>query len=238
MSAANAAAAPLPFSVIIPTLNEVEQIADTLSAARRAFGASAEYIVVDGGSRDGTPDAARALGAIVLTGPAGRGLQMQTGASAARGEVMLFLHADTLLPADSATQLTRALRDPAVVGGAFALDFTFEQQRPLIMSVLARAITLRSHLFRTATGDQCIFARSIVLHAIGGVPREPLFEDVLLFRRLRAAGRVVILPARVKTSPRLWQRVGPFKLIVLHLGFRLLHGIGVAPARLARWYYR
>src|SRR5687767_1964834 len=72
MSAANAAAAPLPFSVIIPTLNEVEQIADTLSAARRAFGASAEYIVVDGGSRDGTPDAARALGAIVLTGPAGR----------------------------------------------------------------------------------------------------------------------------------------------------------------------
>ena len=238
MSAANPPEALLSFSVIIPTLNEVEQIADTLSAARRALGASAEYIVVDGGSRDGTLEAARALGATVLTCPAGRGQQLQTGASAARGEVILFLHADTLLPADSAIQLSRALRDPAVVGGAFALDFTFERQRPFIMSMLAKAITLRSRLFRTATGDQCIFARSIVLHAIGGVPREPLFEDVLLFRRLRAAGRVVILPAHVKTSPRLWQRVGPFKLIVLHLGFRLLHGMGVTPTRLARWYYR
>jgi rSAM/selenodomain-associated transferase 2 len=233
-----ARAAVLPFSVIIPTLNEAQHIAGTLSAARRTFGARAEYIVVDGGSGDGTADIARAHGALVINRAAGRGQQLQTGLDAARGEAVLFLHADTLLPADAMEQVTHALGAAGCVGGAFALDFAFEQWRPPIMRLLARAITLRSRVFRTATGDQCIFARSSVLRALGGVPREPLFEDVLLFRKLRSAGLVKILPARVKTSPRLWQRVGPLRLILLHLGFRLLHGVGVPPARLARWYYR
>lgn len=223
-------------SIIIPTLNEVDQIERTLSAARHSFRGSAEYIVVDGGSTDGTAQLARATGAVVLSSSGGRGQQLQCGLLAARGQVTLFLHADTLLPANAAEQVDRVLRNPACVGGAFALDFAYGSQRPLLLRVLARAITLRSRLFRTATGDQTIFARTAVLHAVGGVPTEPLFEDVRLFGRLRRAGRVVILPARVRTSPRLWHRVGPLRLILLHLGFRLLYAIGVSPARLARWY--
>lgn len=223
-------------SIVIPTLNEADQIEPTLRAARRAFGDSAEYIVVDGGSTDGTVQLARAAGALVLNAPAGRGRQLQNGLAAARGGVTLFLHADTLLPADAAEQVDQLLRDPACVGGAFGLDFAEGGGQPLLLRVLARAITLRSRLFRTATGDQTIFARTAVLHAVGGVPRDPLFEDVRLFQRLRNAGRVAILPARVRTSPRLWHRVGPLRLILLHVGFRLLHAVGVPPALLARWY--
>ena len=224
----------MKFAVIIPALNEARFIETTLSAARGAL-PDAQLIVVDGGSTDGTAQIAAAHGAQVLHATPGRGNQMHAGAAASSREVIIFLHADTLLPADAAPALERALTDPNVVGGAFSFGFGTERV-PFILRQLARGITLRSALFKTATGDQAIFARREVLERIGGVQNIPLFEDVRLFRQLRRAGRVVILPTAIATSPRLWQQVGPLRLIAIHLLFRLLHALGVSPNTLARWY--
>ena len=221
------------YSVVIPTLDEAARITRVLTAARDAL-PGAEVIVADGGSADHTRALASAAGALVLEGPRGRGLQLARGAAAARGDVVIFLHADTLLPPDAGAAIDAALQDEGCVGGAFSLSFD-EERVPFLLRQLARLITLRSGLFRTATGDQAIFARRSLLARIE-LPSDPLFEDVRLFRVLKRSGRVVILRARVRTSLRLWQRVGPLRLISIHLAFRLLHSLGVPTWRLARWY--
>lgn len=224
-------------SVVIPTLNEADNIGQTLRAAKVAFGAEAEYLVVDGGSTDQTVEAAAREGARVVSGPLGRGLQLQAGAKAARGTVVLFLHADTRLPADAGMAIESALADPGVVGGSFRIGFDpADRPLPFPLRWLAPGINLRSWLFDTATGDQAIFARRAVLDGIGGVPPLPLFEDVRLYRALRKAGRVVLLRSIVLTSARRWRKAGPFRLILLHLLLRVLHTLGVPPARLAKLY--
>lgn len=220
-------------SVVIPTLNEGARIERTIASARAALDGP-EIVVVDGGSLDATRARAERAGAIVIASPRGRGLQLDRGARHSSGRVVVFLHADTTLPADAGRVLQQALAEPDVVGGAFR--FGFDQRVPFVLRQLARGITLRSTVFKTATGDQAIFATRAALQSIGGVPHVPLFEDVRLFGALRRHGRVVILPAAIGTSPRLWQQVGPIRLIGIHLLFRLLHALGVSPARLAGWY--
>lgn len=224
------------FAVVIPTLNEERRLPATLAAARAALGERAEYIVVDGGSSDATVEVAGAAGARVLHAAGGRGAQLAAGARAATASVVLFLHADTLLPADAAPALDAALVDPRVAGGAFRLRFDAGEGGSLALRLLARGISLRSRVFRTATGDQAIFARAATLAATGGVPELPLFEDVRLYRALRRVGRVRLLGARVTTSPRLWKARGTLRVVALHLAFRALHSAGVSPHRLARWY--
>lgn len=226
------------FAVVIPTLNEERRIGRTLAAARAAFGDDAEYIVVDGGSRDATERRARAAGARVLRARGGRGAQLAAGAAAASAPTIVFLHADTLVPRDAAVAMTAALQDPSVVGGAFRLRFDPAERPTAALRLLARGIGFRSRAFRTATGDQAIFARAATLAAIGGVPALPLFEDVRLYRALRRAGRVRLLDAAVTTSPRLWRARGTCRVTLLHLALRALHAAGVAPERLAHWYYR
>lgn len=221
------------YSVVIPTLDEAARIARVVLAARQVLPDS-EIIVVDGGSRDNTRSLAAAVGAYVIEGPRGRGLQLAHGAEAAAGDVVIFLHADTLLPEDAASAIESALRAGECVGGAFSFGFDADGGS-FVLRQLARGITLRSSLFLTATGDQAIFARRSVLAQLE-LPSDPLFEDVRLFRELKKRGRVTILPARVRSSPRLWQRVGPLRLIAIHLAFRLMHALGVPTWRLARWY--
>lgn len=224
-------------SVVIPTLNEADNIGQTLRAAKVAFGAEAEYLVVDGGSTDQTVGIAEREDARVVRGLLGRGLQLQAGAEAARGTVVLFLHADTRLPADAGAAVESALTDPQVVGGSFRIGFdSTDGPLPFPLRWLAPGINLRSWLFNTATGDQAIFARRAVLDVIGGVPPLPLFEDVRLYRALRKAGRVVLLRCTVQTSARRWRKAGPMRLILLHLFLRALHTAGVSPARLAKLY--
>jgi rSAM/selenodomain-associated transferase 2 len=221
------------YSIIIPTLNESRRVERTLAAARAAFGGEAEYIVTDGGSTDGTADIARTAGARVITGRRGRGEQMHRGFEAATGDVCVFVHADTLVPASARDSITAALQDQRVSGGAFGLEFVEKSRR---LALLQRAINLRSRTFGSATGDQVIFARRAALHAIDGVPRVPLFEDVRLCRALRRRGKFVILEERVETSARLWQNMGTMRGVLLHLVFRGLHALGASPAFLARHY--
>lgn len=230
------------FSIIIPTLNESARIERTLSAARSAFGDAAEYLVADGGSSDGTRAIAERAGARVITCAPGRGVQLDQGFQASSGEICVFLHADTLPPETAQTAIEAALRDATVSGGAFRVAFGDHadpgQNANSAKQVrwLAHAINVRSRLFRTATGDQAMFARRSALEAIGGVPRVPLFEDVRLCRNLKRVGSFRIVDAAVETSPRLWQSVGSLRGIGLHLLLRSLHAAGASPERLSRYY--
>ncbi|MGQ0560940.1 MAG: TIGR04283 family arsenosugar biosynthesis glycosyltransferase [Gemmatimonadota bacterium] len=221
------------FSLIVPTLDEAALLATTLESARAAFGDDAEYIVTDGGSTDATCAIAREAGARVVNGTRGRGEQLDRGFRAARGEVCIFLHADTRLPADARIAIERTLTSPDTAGGAFSLDLSASD---VWLRLWQRAINLRARLFQTATGDQAIFARRELLAAVGGVPRVPLFEDVRLCRALKRAGRFAILPERVRTSARLWREIGTGRGILLHLTLRALHALGASPVLLARFY--
>ena len=207
-------------SVVVPTLDEAEALPATLAAARQP--GVCEVIVVDGGSRDGTLAVARPLADRVLA-----------GAAAARADVLLFLHADTRLPAGYAQAVAGALADPAVVGGRFDVRL---DAAGLAYRALGRLISLRSRLTRVATGDQAIFVRRVVFERLGGYPLVPLMEDVALSRAMKRAGRVACLSETVTTSARRWQRHGVARTVLLMWALRAAYYAGVPPARLARVY--
>lgn len=186
-------------SVVIPTLDEAAELPVTLARTVPLDGV-AEVIVSDGGSTDGTPDLARAGGARVVTGPPGRGGQLRRGAQAAVGEVVVFLHADTWLPADAAGVIRRLLARPGTVGGGFRKAFRDGT------AVIRLAAAWRSMVFTRVTGrffgDQAVFVRRDVLEAADGVPDVPLMEEFELARRLVRHGRLRLAPATVLTSAR------------------------------------
>jgi rSAM/selenodomain-associated transferase 2 len=218
-------------SVIVPTLDEEATIALTLAQARRP--GEVELVVVDGGSRDGTVHAARPLADRVLDAPRGRAAQMNAGAAAARGAVLLFLHADTRLPDDYPALVADALAPADVVGGRFDLRL---DAPGLAYRVIERLIGLRSRLTGVATGDQAIFVRRDAFVRVGGYPAIPLMEDIALCRALKRAGRMVALRDVVVTSARRWQRDGLVRTVALMWMLRLAYYAGVSPARLARAY--
>lgn len=224
-------------SVVVPTLNESGWIGPTLERARSVLGGDAELIVVDGGSVDDTRDRAREAGATrVLRCRPGRGRQLNAGARAARGRVLLFLHADTRLEQGSREAILEAAAGGADLGchrfGVYPPPRRFGR-----WSLLERAVNLRSRLFRTATGDQAIFATRSHLRRTGGFPDQPLFEDVgFVARSRRAGGRFRILPITARTSRRRWESAGFITTVLLHLGLRAGHALRIPPGRLAEWY--
>jgi rSAM/selenodomain-associated transferase 2 len=218
-------------SVVVPALNEAAQIEAALASARGA--AVRDIIVVDGGSTDGTQRLARPHADLVLSAPRGRALQMNAGAAAARGAVLLFLHADTRLPVGFDAAVLDALADPATVGGRF--DVRLVPSAPLLRLVAA-SMNLRSRLSRIATGDQAIFARRTVFEALGGFEPIPLMEDIAFSRALKDRGRIACLHQRVETSSRRWLGRGPLRTIALMWWLRLLYACGVTPERLRRLY--
>ncbi len=191
--------------------------------------------MADGGSEDGTRAVARARARLV-DAPRGRGRQLNAGARAARGDVLLFLHADTWLSQGSADSLTRALARDEVAGGCFKVALRGPSASRPIARLLVRSINARSRWLRTATGDQAIFARRRVFDRIGGFSEGELFEDVLFYRALRRCGAVVLLDPPARTSDRRWRQRGYPRTIASHLLLRLLFLMGVNPARLARVY--
>lgn len=217
-------------SVVVPTLNEAAVLARTLAAVPAGF---FEVIVADGGSLDGTTAIALEHGARVTVSPAGRGPQMNAGAAAARGGTLLFLHADTTLPTDAAARIGAALADPGVVGGAFRLGIDSPDLR---LGLIARAANLRTRITGVPYGDQALFVRRDAFDAAGGFPDVPIMEDVALGRALKRQGRVVLLPARVRTSARRWEREGVVRTTLRNAALISLYRLGVPPARLARWY--
>ena len=191
---------------------------------------------MDGGSTDATAAiAARFPQVRLLASPRGRARQMNAGARAARGDVLLFLHADTLLPDGALAAVEAAVGDPGVVAGRF--DVRFDNPRP-VFRMIAWFMNPRSRWSGISTGDQAIFVRREVFEALGGYPDMPLMEDVELCRRLKRRGRLAALRLRVTTSARKWEREGAVRTILLMWALRLLYMVGVPPARLHRWYYR
>jgi rSAM/selenodomain-associated transferase 2 len=213
-------------------LNEKGSIAGTLKNLR-ARAPEAEIIVVDGGSEDGSADAARELCDILIQSPRGRARQMNAGAARASGEVLAFVHADTLVPSTFAADIDVAMSDPGIVGGRF--DLTLDASG-LPYRLIGRLISLRSRISRTGTGDQAIFVRRRVFEALGGFPQMDICEDLELTRRLKRAGPVACLRSRVVTSARRWQRGGLIRTVLRMWTIRLCYLAGVSPARLRRWY--
>lgn len=225
-------------SVIIPALNEAGCIRAAIRSARDA-GAD-EVIVSDGESRDGTVEAARPLADAVVVSPRGRAVQMNAGARASSGEVLLFLHADTLLPAGAAAAVREAVSTGRAVGGAFSVRLGVSPDtspgRRALLALTGRMINVRARLFRSYTGDQGIFVERSVFEEMGGFPEIPLMEDVELSRRLARGRRTALIPVPVVTSARRWERSGPVRTILLMWGLRVAHRLGMSPARCARIY--
>ena len=196
----------------------------------------AEVVLVDGGSTDATAAiAARSPRARVLASPRGRARQMNAGARAARGDVLLFLHADTLLPDGALAAVEAAVGDPGVVAGRF--DVRFDNPRR-VFRMIAWFMNQRSRWSGISTGDQAIFVRREIFEALGGYPDMPLMEDVELCRRLKWRGQMAPLRMVVTTSARKWEREGAVRTIVLMWALRFLYMAGVSSVRLHRWYYR
>jgi rSAM/selenodomain-associated transferase 2 len=218
---------------VIPVLDEAARIGARL--AEVAALDVHETIVVDGGSRDATCDVVRAHPAArLMTAPRGRGPQLNAGAGAATGDVLLFLHADVTLPPDAIAWIARALAEPGVVAGAFRVR-TIADACPNRLGPLLRLADLRSRYTRLPYGDQALFVRRIVFEAAGGFPDEPLMEDVAFARRLRRAGRIVTVPAYVRASGRRFLR-RPLMSVVAMWTFPTLYRLGMPTRTLARFY--
>ena len=218
---------------MIPVLDEAARIDARLTEVA-ALGVH-ETIVVDGGSRDATCDVVRRHPSVrLVTAPRGRGPQLNAGARAATGDVLLFLHADVSLPRDAPAWIARALAEPGAVAGAFRVH-TVADAGANWLGPLLRIADLRSHVTRLPYGDQALFVRRDVFERAGGFPDEPLMEDVALARRLRRAGRIVTVPAYVRASGRRFLR-RPLASFVAMWTFPTLYRVGVAPRTLARLY--
>ncbi len=226
-------AVPAAMSIVVPARDEAAQIAATLEALQPWRAAGHEVVVVDGGSRDGTVALARERADRVIAAPAGRARQMNAGAGVARGEVLVFVHADTRLPANAADAIAAALAPGGRVWGRF--DVTIEGRSPALPLVSA-LMNLRSRWSGIATGDQAIFVRREAFDAVGGFPDQLLMEDIELSRRLRARGRPACLRLRVATSGRRWDERGPWRTIWLMWRLRFLYWRGTPADRLARHY--
>jgi rSAM/selenodomain-associated transferase 2 len=221
-------------SAIVPTLDEAGEIVETLERARQALGPDVELVVADGGSTDRTVELASAWSRTVSSA-ACRGAQIAAGAETATGDILLFLHADGWLDPDAGNAIRDAIANGAAAG---CLTLRFRPPADLRYRLLARGIAARTRLFRTATGDQAIFATREAYAAAGGVRPLPLFEDVVFVRAVRGRGRFVQLGTAVHASGRRWRERGFFRTVATHAALRLAFALGANPHALDRSYRR
>jgi rSAM/selenodomain-associated transferase 2 len=219
--------------VVIPTLNEAQALPALLDDLRvLATAVALDVVVVDGGSSDGTRAQAAASGARVLQAPRGRANQLNRGAIVARGEWLLFLHADCRLGADARRALLAALEPPAGVQAAvfrFAIDLPTFWRR-----FIETGQAIREALSGLAYGDQGLLVRRELYESVGGYPDLPLMEDVAMIRRLRCETGIRRLPAKLLTSGRRYVRDGVVRTWLRHTALITLYSVGVSPDRLAR----
>jgi rSAM/selenodomain-associated transferase 2 len=215
-------------SIIVPVLNEAAIIGRTLDALAPLRAAGHELIVVDGGSEDDSAALAAPLADRVLAAPRGRARQMNAGAAAATGDVLVFVHADTQLPAGAADEILAQTQSHA--WGRF--DVRIEGRSPWL-AVIAAGMNLRSRLTGIATGDQAIFVRRA---AFTGFPEIALMEDIAFSKAMKRRGPPACLHQRVVTSGRRWERHGVLRTVLLMWRLRLAYFLGAAPEDLARRY--
>jgi rSAM/selenodomain-associated transferase 2/rSAM/selenodomain-associated transferase 1 len=218
-------------TVIIPTLNEEDHLQATLAAVRA--GGDSEIIVADGGSVDRTTAVAESEGVSIVFSSAGRSHQMNEGAKVASGQILLFLHADTLLPPDWKDQVIGAMALPEVVGGAFKLSI--DSDLPGLRTV-ERLANFRSRRLGTPYGDQAIFVCKRAFDEIGGFPHMPILEDFELVRALRKRGNLCIVPSFVLTSARRWSERGVWKTTLVNQLMLVGHMLGSSPHDLSSVY--
>ncbi|WP_373542616.1 TIGR04283 family arsenosugar biosynthesis glycosyltransferase [Chamaesiphon sp.] len=226
-------------SIVMPALNEAGSIAKVLANIQPL--PNVEVILVDGGSIDDTVAIAAGLGVKVLSAAKGRAHQMNVGAKAATGEILLFLHADTVLPLNFETMVRSTFAPPlsgskpAPVAGAFSLQI--DNPLPSLRSI-ERLVAWRSRWRQMPYGDQAIFLTAATFWELGGFVELPIMEDFELIRRLQRLGQIEILAAPVVTSARRWLTWGVWQTTLINQAIVLGYLVGVPPARLASWYRR
>jgi rSAM/selenodomain-associated transferase 2 len=192
-----------------------------------------ELIIADGGSDDNTVAVAQSLGAQVLKSLPGKALQMNAGAEAARGDILLFLHADTRLAPGFVEQVRDTLSQPGVSAGAFRLSI---DGRGVGLRIIEWLAHFRSRVLQMPYGDQGIFVRADMFSSVGGFPVLPIMEDFELVRRLKRKGRIKILPLAAITSPRRWEKLGVLRTTVINQAIIIGYLLGLSPHKLAEWY--
>jgi rSAM/selenodomain-associated transferase 2 len=224
-------------SIVMPVLNEAAGIAHAVRALMHLLARGTQLVVADGGSTDGTMPTAKALaaehGATVIAAKRGRAVQMNAGAAHATGAVLLFLHADTVLPPDADRHIAAALAGSSAVWGRF--DVAIAGQSPLLR-VVAAFMNRRSRWSGIATGDQALFMTRAAFDTLGGFPDQPLMEDIEMSKRLLTLSRPACLRARVVTSGRRWEGRGVARTIALMWRLRFADWRGVPAAKLAELY--
>ena len=216
-------------SVIIPTLDEEGCLAGTLERLRGAD--LSEVIVVDGGSADGTVRVAEEMGAITLRTSAGRGRQQNLGAERSSGDILLFLHADTALPADFPKHVRGTLATPGTSAGAFRFRLDADGWG---LALVERMVALRCAVFAMPYGDQAIFTTREAFERVGRFRDLPVMEDFDLIRRLKRIGRIRLAPMAAVTSARRWRREGVLRATIKHQACILGYYLGVRPELMAR----
>jgi rSAM/selenodomain-associated transferase 2 len=221
-------------SIIIPILNEEKNISIALENIERLDGEK-EVIVVDGGSIDNTVDIAKKKGVMLLSSQKGRGCQMNKGAEAANGDMLLFLHADTKLPDNAILEINKVMKAPESIGGRF--DVGFDDDR-FVFKLIAFLMNWRSRLTGIFTGDQAVFIRKNIFKDIGGYLEIPLMEDIALSKKMKKRGKTACINDCIITSARKWKEEGIIKTILLMWFLRLLYFFKISPIFLSRIYYR
>ncbi|MBI5075930.1 MAG: TIGR04283 family arsenosugar biosynthesis glycosyltransferase [Nitrospirae bacterium] len=222
-------------SIIIPTLNEELLIARCIDALGTE-GFPGEIIVADGGSADRTREIALSRNRVmVIDSPKGRGTQMNAGSAVAAGDILLFLHADTILEQGWAEELCSALDDRSVVGGAFRFCIDDPSSK---FRLVEAWVNMRCRAFGLPYGDQAIFIRKSIFEKLGGYKAILLMEDVDIIKRMKKLGRIAVLQKKAVTSGRRWISRGLLRTAATNQMTMLLYQLGVSPDKLARFYYR
>ena len=220
-------------SIVMPVLNEAAQLPVRLARLEALRARGIELIIADGGSEDDSAGIAREFGAQVIVTERGRARQMNAAARNARGGILLFLHADTDLPADADRLVLDGLARSERAWGRFDVDIV---DGPRMLALVAYMMNLRSRLSGIATGDQAIFVRRETFERIGGFPDQPLMEDIELSRRLKRVSPPLCLRERATTSGRRWATRGTLRTVVLMWRLRLAYWLGTSPEQLAERY--
>lgn len=223
----------MKLSIVVPVLNEAENLPALLARLVPLRACGTEIIVVDGGSRDGSSSLVARAGVTLIRSATGRARQMNVGAACATGDALLFLHADTALPPFADRIVSAALDAGPHAWGRFDVRIT---GRSPLLRVVAATMNLRSRLTGIATGDQAMFVTRRAFDAVGGFPDLPLMEDIELSRRLGALSQPICLRERVLTSGRRWETRGVWRTIFLMWRLRFAWWRGVPAERLARLY--
>jgi rSAM/selenodomain-associated transferase 2 len=218
-------------SIIIPILNESKNL-NQQSFAFRQLATKAELIFIDGGSQDSSRDIAAKLGR-VITSPKGRSVQMNAGAKAASGDILLFLHADSMIKPEVLVAVERLMSDKRIAGGC--LDQRIDSPRRIFRFIEGFG-NLRSRLTGVYYGDQAIFVRKAVFEAMGGFPEVPVMEDVLFTKKLRRQGRTVVLPLAVLVSARRWEKMGIIRTCLFYSWLNILFWTGVPLTKIRAIY--